>query len=106
MTETPESARIINSASPIVNWFVDRNRTDRVALTHLKIQKLLYYAQGWHMVYCDLPLFEDNIHAWKYGPVVETVYQLLKHRGKDEIVTEHIPGFAFANDTYAMEMAP
>jgi uncharacterized phage-associated protein len=41
-----EAPVIINSAAAVVNWFIERNETDNVDLTHLKIQKLLYFAQG------------------------------------------------------------
>lgn len=43
-------------------------------ITNLKLQKLLYYAQAWYLVNFDKPLFEDNIEAWQYGPVVREVY--------------------------------
>jgi uncharacterized phage-associated protein len=40
----------------------------------LKLQKLLYYAQGCYGVIHNKPLFVDAIVAWKHGPVVESVY--------------------------------
>jgi uncharacterized phage-associated protein len=58
-----EGGIVKNSAAAAANWFIDKKQTGQVDLTHLKIQKLLYFAQGWHMVHCDIPLFEDNIHA-------------------------------------------
>ena len=47
-------------------------------LSNLKIQKLLYYAQGLHLALYHKPLFEEKIIAWQYGPVVEEVYRELK----------------------------
>jgi len=43
-------------------------------MTHLKLQKLLYYAQGVHLARIGTPLFDDPIEAWKHGPVVSSVY--------------------------------
>lgn len=43
-------------------------------LTNLKLQKLLYYEQGFHLAVFDSPLFEEEIEAWMYGPVVPCVY--------------------------------
>jgi uncharacterized phage-associated protein len=40
-------------------------------LTHLKLQKLVYYAQGFHLGLFDKPLFEEPIEAWAHGPVVQ-----------------------------------
>lgn len=45
----------------------------------LKLQKLLYYCQGWSLAYFHKPLFDDRIEAWKHGPVLPGVYQLHKY---------------------------
>jgi uncharacterized phage-associated protein len=48
-------------------------------LSNLKLQKLLYYAQGWHLAFYDgAPLFEDAIEAWIHGPVVPSIYRRFK----------------------------
>lgn len=46
----------------------------------MKLHKLLYYCQAWHLVYRDEPLFDEKIEAWRDGPVVREVYDL--HKGK------------------------
>lgn len=50
-------------------------------LTNLKLQKLLYFAQAKHLRDTGEPLFDDDIEAWKYGPVVRGVYNWLKDCG-------------------------
>jgi uncharacterized phage-associated protein len=45
----------------------------------MKLEKLLYYAQGWHLAVTDRPLFEEPVEAWRDGPVVDAVYQQHKH---------------------------
>ena len=58
----------------------DSNEGDGVS--NLKIQKLVYYAQGFFSAIYDKPLFEDEIYAWAHGPVVPTLYhELKKHSG-------------------------
>ena len=47
-------------------------------MTHLKLQKLLYYAQGWALVDLGYPLFHNEIRAWEHGPVVVDAYEDLK----------------------------
>ena len=42
-------------------------------------RSLVYYAQAWHLVWNDEPLFEEEIEAWVGGPVVVTLYKM--HRG-------------------------
>lgn len=45
-----------------------------IRITHLQLQKVLYYIQGYHLREFGQPLFEDKIYAWQYGPVVKSVY--------------------------------
>jgi uncharacterized phage-associated protein len=37
-------------------------------LTNLKLQKLLYYAQGWYLAMHDEPLFDEPLEAWTLQP--------------------------------------
>jgi len=54
-------------------------------LSNLKIQKLLYYAQGAYLAMYDKPLFCENLHAWTYGPVVTDVYHAFKVFGANNV---------------------
>lgn len=75
----------MKSALRIAEWFLYRNNYDDFSgesekeeielITNLKLQKLLYYAQGVHLAIFDKPLFEENIVAWDHGPVVKEVYE-------------------------------
>lgn len=51
-------------------------------LTKTKLNKLLYYAQGHALESTGKPLFDDKIEAWKYGPVIPSVY----HKYKDNAI--------------------
>ena len=62
------------------------DRDDAVRLTHLMVQKLLYFVQGWSLVDLGKPLFPETIEAWKLGPVVPAVYAQLKHHGREPII--------------------
>lgn len=52
-------------------------------MTTWKLQKLVYYAQAWSLVWDDEPLFAEEIEAWANGPVCPALYQL--HRGRLKI---------------------
>ena len=54
-------------------------------MTNLRLQKLLYFAQGWHLARYGKPLFDDDIEAWQYGPVVPSVYNAYKQYGRGGI---------------------
>ena len=38
-------------------------------MSHLKLQKLLYYCDAYSLAYFDNPLIEDDFEAWVHGPV-------------------------------------
>ena len=57
----------------------------KYSLTLLKLQKLLYLAQGWSYVWDNRPAFIDDFCAWQYGPVNERVYETFKKYGRSEI---------------------
>lgn len=60
----------------VANYFLSLN--DYEDLTNLKIQKMVYYAYGWHLALYDKPLFDAKFEAWEYGPVIPDLYQKLK----------------------------
>ena len=49
------------------------------AMSAMKLQKLCYYSQAWHLVWDDEPLFNERIEAWANGPVVYELFDA--HRG-------------------------
>lgn len=54
-------------------------------MSNLKLQKMLYYQQGFHLAYFGTPLFEDEIEAWMYGPVVPSMYHEFEKFGRNGI---------------------
>lgn len=46
----------------------------KIDVTNLKLQKLLYYCQAWHLAMFQRPLFYERIEAWVHGPVVPPVF--------------------------------
>lgn len=47
-------------------------------MTHLKLQKLCYYAQAWHLVFTGNPIFENHFEAWAHGPVCPDLWHKYK----------------------------
>jgi uncharacterized phage-associated protein len=54
-------------------------------ITNLKLQKLLYYAQGFYLALHKKPLFSEQVRAWQYGPVVTEVYYNYKEHSVNTI---------------------
>ncbi|MDD1443758.1 DUF4065 domain-containing protein [Dolichospermum sp. ST_sed3] len=69
----------------IANYFIDislKNEIDEgvtEGITNLRLQKILYFSQCAYLSVNNEVLFTDEIEAWKYGPVIPSVY----HKYKD-----------------------
>lgn len=57
----------------IVAWFLDKE-----SMTHLKLQKLCYYAQAWFYTLKGIRLMNTDFQAWVHGPVAPDIYDKLK----------------------------
>ena len=58
----------------------------------MKLQKLLYYSQAWHLAIFGAPLFEEPIEAWVHGPVVVSEYRRFKEWAWQPILENpHLP---------------
>ena len=55
------------------------------AVAHLKLQKLLYYAQGTALSLYRRPLFDDPIEAWEQGPIVPSIHRAYGGHGRSPI---------------------
>ena len=78
------------SADEIAEYFLTLGRRDEIEIDPLKLQKLLYYAQSWHLAELGELLFKEKIEAWPVGPVVATVYRQYKVFGSKAIDTTGI----------------
>ena len=71
----------------LCNWILNNYDYENMGekITHLKLQKLLYYYQGLSCAIYDKPIFMNTIEAWVHGPVVKEVYDKYKIHGYDPI---------------------
>ena len=73
------------SALTIANAFIERAKEAGEFLTAMQLQKLVYFAHGWHLAITDKPLIDEQIEAWRYGPVVPSIYQAFLRFGAGPI---------------------
>lgn len=59
-------------------------------MSAMKLQKLVYYAQAWSLVWDERPLFLERIEAWANGPVLPALYS--QHKGKFLVGPSDISG--------------
>jgi uncharacterized phage-associated protein len=75
------------SAYAVANAFIQRAKEGKLPkLTPMKLQKLLYFAQAWHLKGTGgKPLLDDNFARWRHGPVIPAIYHEFKAYGYDSI---------------------
>lgn len=83
----------MNSAAPttaaaVANEFLalQEMSPDAPTIDPMKLQKLLFYAHAWYLALNDGPLFEEDIEAWPWGPVVRNLYIEFRSFGNRPIV--------------------
>ena len=57
----------------IANTIISRHGSANI-LTHMRLQKLVYFAYGWWLAKHGQPLTDDAPAVWRYGPVFEGLY--------------------------------
>jgi len=67
-------------------------------ISNLKLQKLLYYAQGLYLAMNEEALFPEKIYAWKHGPVVPDMYHFFKTYGANPIPKPNNFNFSVLNE--------
>lgn len=73
------------SAKVIAMYIVDRCHHIGQPISHLKLQKILYFIQASFLKDTGRPCFADEIRAWDYGPVVPSVHGIYKVYGNANI---------------------
>ena len=58
----------------VADFFVE-TAGDESDMTNLKLNKMLFFAQGVHLARTGTPLFDEPIMAWKFGPVIPEIYR-------------------------------
>ncbi len=76
MTESPLA---------IANFFVRKAGETQSDLTPMKLLKLVYIAHGWHLGITSRPLISEDVEAWRYGPVIRSMYKEFKNLGDGQI---------------------
>ena len=67
------------TANKVARYFLRLQTGDAGdAISNMKLQKLLYYAQGFALAILDKPLFVEDFEKWTYGPVLPVIYEKYK----------------------------
>lgn len=99
-------AKVQDVAAFFIDLAQKQNESGRGDLaTNMRVQKLLYFAQGWHLARYGRPLFDAPIEAWQYGPLVPAVYNRYRPFGGQGIIIADVPDdSAFTPEEYDLLM--
>lgn len=73
------------SAEAIANEFLDLAQKDGKQLTPMQLQKLVYFAYGWHLAITGERLLDERVEAWQWGPVIPSLYFEFRRCGSGPI---------------------
>ncbi len=63
------------SAQNVAEYIIWTSHESGSFISNLKLQKLLYYVQAWHLAVFQRPLFPEKFQAWLRGPAIPEIYQ-------------------------------
>ena len=75
----------MNDVREVANYALDRAAANSRAITNMSINKIIYFAHGWHLRTFSEPLVSSVPVAWQYGPVFRELYQEFRTYGSDPI---------------------
>lgn len=73
-------------AAIVANRFIELARQKGEKLTPMQLIKLSYIAHGFSLAILKRPLLDESVEAWKYGPVIPSLYKRLKKYGSGPVV--------------------
>ena len=76
------------NATSLANYFIDIAKRDEVDLTLFGLMKRVYITHGFCLAIYNRPAINsrfDSVEAWKYGPVIPSVYHSFKHNRSNPI---------------------
>ena len=65
----------------LANYVLDYAESSVRPLTHLDLQKIIFFCHAWHLVKRGLPLVKEEFEAWQYGPVLQYLYREFRSAG-------------------------
>lgn len=78
---TPDEPMRTLTADEVADYLIALAHERGEGVNNMKLQRLLYYAQAWHLARHDRPLFDAKFEAWISGPVIPALYWRFKPFG-------------------------
>lgn len=76
------------SSLAVANKFLNLAHQEGLQLTNMQLQKLVFFAHGYHMAIEGDPLYSDETKAWPFGPVIPNLYKHLQKYGRSSVTAQ------------------
>jgi uncharacterized phage-associated protein len=81
-------------------YLVSQDEDAGEVISNLRLQKLVYYAQGFSLALRGQPLFVEPIEAWVHGPVVPALFHAYQVYGRHDLpAPEHFDSADYDPET-------
>lgn len=87
------------SALQVANRLIEKGRDKGMFFTQMQLLKLVYISHGWYLAVTENALIGDGVQAWKFGPVIPNLYQVVKNYGSSQINSDLINNPVTFNNT-------
>lgn len=84
------------SYTPIADFFIALSNETGSLISNLKLQKLVYYADAWHLANYNEPLIKEDFQAWVHGPAIPSLYGEYKNFSWQPIVRNDLKSGSLA----------
>ncbi|MGL5050091.1 MAG: Panacea domain-containing protein [Fusobacteriaceae bacterium] len=89
---------LFDKTKNVADYIVYKLNEEGLEITHLKLQKLLYFSQKESLKSNNIPLFEDDFEAWVHGPVIPKIYKFYACYGWNNIPANYFKPILFQQD--------
>jgi uncharacterized phage-associated protein len=100
-------------AAAVANEFIKLAREANKPISPMKLQKLVYFAHGWYLAFMGKPLINEPVEAWKFGPVIPSLYHSLKAYGNRDVTDaltdnpwDSLLDHAYGSHEYSVDNGP
>lgn len=66
------------NAKDVTKYIIDMAQREKQSISHLKLQKILYFVNLEYLKKNNYMLIDDTFQAWPYGAVIPSIYELFK----------------------------
>ncbi|PSH68538.1 hypothetical protein CU102_12290 [Phyllobacterium brassicacearum] len=67
-----------DASNLLADYLLAETRERGEVITPLKLQKLMFYADAWHLALHDVDITQEKFKAWVHGPVLISQYHRFK----------------------------